>query len=95
MLSSTRLDSTKLTVSPSTRYLIYLTSSILETDRLTLFSRAPQIGVQFVQVGNDREAAKFLDELDRDLVRRMGENARVGPIRWLVLCSSLTPSFVQ
>lgn len=95
MLSSTRLNSTKGTVSLSTRYLIHLASSILETDRLTLFSRAPQVGVQFVQVGNDPEAGEFLDQLDRDLVRHMGENARVGPIRWLVLCSSLTSSFVQ
>ncbi|KAF9651716.1 hypothetical protein BDM02DRAFT_526911 [Thelephora ganbajun] len=35
-----------------------------------------QVGIQFIQVGNDLEAEEFLDELDTDLVKQMGEHAR-------------------
>jgi hypothetical protein len=35
-----------------------------------------QVGIQFLQVGNDREASKFLEDLDTDLVKQMGKYAR-------------------
>lgn len=47
-----------------------------------------QVGIQFIQVGNDPEAEQFLDELDTDLVRSMGEDARVGPLRSSLVHSS-------
>lgn len=52
--------------------------------------RITQVGVQFIQVGNDPAAARFLDELDRNLVKEMGEYARVGFVCSSVRCSYLT-----
>jgi len=37
---------------------------------------ADQVGIQFIQVGNDPLASLFLERLDQDLVKQMGEHAR-------------------
>lgn len=64
-----------------TRYFIHLASSSL---RAADPFRLSQVGIQFIQVGNDREAEKFLDELDKDLVNQMtSTHGRVMPSRSL------------